>query len=324
MRGCTSTYPVRRPNGLPRSTARGFTPGFTPGFTLVELLVVIGIIALLISILLPSLNRAREQANRIKCASNLRQIAMAAIMYAGQDTRNNGKFPRTYFRPGDGASQNAAQGRNEANAFAGPEGKVGRNNVPASLFHLLKSSDLTAEVFNCPSSNASRAYATGKAKESIQDKSNWPKPFRDYCSYSYNSPFPNGSAINKGWKFDTTLSPDYPLASDLNPGDKGQTSGGYGDSKVGTYPYTASRKDMARMNSNNHQNEGQQVAYVDAHVEWQSSPFCGAPINGSPFRDMIFRSQFTGYDPKTGKGGSFGKPETAQDALMLPTDDDNN
>ena len=294
------------------------------GFKLADACVALAVLVVLFAAVVFWVDSARRSSGRIRCASNLRQIAMAAIMYAGQDTRNNGKFPRTYYQPGSGTSQNASQGRNEANAFKGTKGAVGVNNVPAALFHLLKSSDLTAEVFNCPSSNASRAYATGKAKESIQDKSNWPKPFRDYCSYSYNAPFPNKGAVNAGWKFDTTLSPDYPLASDLNPGDKGQTSGGYGTSKVGTYPYTASRKDMARMNSNNHQNEGQQVAYVDAHVEWQSSPFCGAPINGSPFRDMIFRSQFTGYDPKTGKGGSFGKPETAQDALMLPTDDDNN
>lgn len=60
------------------------------GFTLVELLVVIGIIALLVSVLLPVLGRAKDNANRVACLSNLRQLGLAFMMYAGE---NKGKFP---------------------------------------------------------------------------------------------------------------------------------------------------------------------------------------------------------------------------------------
>jgi prepilin-type N-terminal cleavage/methylation domain-containing protein/prepilin-type processing-associated H-X9-DG protein len=53
------------------------------GFTLVELLVVIGIIAVLVAILLPALNKARESARTLQGLSNLKQLAIATRMYAG-------------------------------------------------------------------------------------------------------------------------------------------------------------------------------------------------------------------------------------------------
>jgi len=76
-------------------------------FTLVELLVVIGIIALLISILLPALSRAKEQGNRVACASNQRQIIAAIYMY-GQDWKQ--KLPFSNWRSQEGTASTQFRG----------------------------------------------------------------------------------------------------------------------------------------------------------------------------------------------------------------------
>ncbi len=120
------------------------------GFTLVELLVVIAIVALLMAILLPSLREVRAHAQRVKCAANLRQVAIAWLMYLDHEAR--GVFPL-------GGMGNLAWHYGGKSVGRVIEGQLDFNPRPLNPYVGLDPyGERAAEVFRCPADRGMRHY----------------------------------------------------------------------------------------------------------------------------------------------------------------------
>lgn len=108
------------------------------GFTLIELLVVIAIIGILAAILFPVFSKARENARRASCSSNMKQIGMALVMYT-QD--NDETYP--YCPWGAGTPWSPSD-------VCSPTRVGSANNTPA-LGWLLEPYHKSPQVWRCPS-----------------------------------------------------------------------------------------------------------------------------------------------------------------------------
>ncbi len=287
-------------------------------FTLIELLVVISIIALLIAILLPSLARAKELANRAVCAANVRGIVQSMFIYAQS---NQSQFPSvlppasTTYQNGPGAAATDSAGNIGTILDSVYGSNAWQEGSPmACMWLMVLSGQITPKSFICPSdllatapsdeysSNSTYYSNFGVVKGTVSTTGQ---------GESYSISFPwndmNGAFIVGSWWNTNAASAELPMVSDMAPA---ADSSAAGNAQRDPTQAMANTYGNFIFNSGNHNGDGQNVGFGDAHVAWCMTPYVGEN------RDNIFTYASSGG---VAGGGTALTPAGTAPSSVLPT-----
>jgi prepilin-type N-terminal cleavage/methylation domain-containing protein len=274
------------------------------GFTLVELLVVIAIIALLMGILMPALARVRQIAFRMVCGTNLSGIGKAMLIYAND-------YADELPVAGNSETKWGAEGCVNPIAVPPATSPWGTNNnatITSCFYLLVKYAEVTPKSFICKGDTEVSEFETPDYDlielwdfgVKVGDK---PK---EHCSYSYHQPFDTTS--NNNYSLTTSSEPGLAVAADPNPWLTEASNKVWDD-----FDPAGGRDGLKAGNTHTHQDEGQNVLFLDSHVNFENTPACG--IN----EDNIYTEYSSSVAPQLGikptSGGSV--PRTRQDSLLV-------
>lgn len=272
----------------------------------------------------------QEVAGRIKCAANLRQIGMAIQLYANENrgayprTRADIKAPLTWGTPyspdkkdiGPTIAADPFANNDDARSPAKPAALATRpdvNDMTAPLYLLIRTEDIVPEVFVCPSTTLKRFEFGGEGHGALE-WTNFPgkEGVAKHLSYSYQNPYASAEAIMAGFKLNNSVTAEFAVMADMNPGGDALLKATIDDAAVtdANVDVTPAQK---KFNSLNHGGDGQNVLFGDGHVEFLNNPFVG--VN----RDNIYVSGDAAKDRKDPKPAIAASPVDANDSILLPT-----
>jgi prepilin-type N-terminal cleavage/methylation domain-containing protein len=254
------------------------------GFTLIELLVVIAIIAMLMGILMPALSHVNEMARRVVCGSNVGGIVKAMAAYSQTD--ETGRFPRAGLMKGPWGPVNM----NAWNDPAGPA-NVFRTSAPitASLYLLVNQDFVTTKQVICKSDTRATEWELTKAMGYIPGRDDYWNTWdfgedpASHVSYAYHVPYSFGVSQTSHMLTGARES-GLAVVADRSAGSDAQ----YIDEKTGRPG-----------NSPSHEGEGQNVAFLDTHVDFVKTPACGIHL------DNIYTISDPADDEIAGETGFF-------------------
>jgi hypothetical protein len=246
-------------------------------------------------------------AYRMICGSNLSGLGRAMLIYAN-DYDNS--FPRA---GGTGTiwqeKINNWQADNRFDAFGlKPDGTGGSATISSSLYLLVKYVEVTPRDFCCKQDLKTKPFDVSDYISGIDDEDVWdfgPEPTKHY-SYSYHMCY-GLYPLNT-----TSSAPGQAVAADRNPWmDPYTDTTGF---KWDDHTKTGGRENIARYqkgNSGHHKREGQNVLFMDSHVDFEKASFCG--VND----DNIY-TYWNGSDIRQGAPPVIGsQPADKLDSLLV-------
>ena len=274
------------------------------GFTLVELLVVIAIIALLMGILMPALARVRQIAFRMVCGTNLSGIGKAMLIYAND---YEDELPRSGGRESVWAEtipQWDAGNRFDAYGVSRTDGSGGTANISSCFYLLVKYAEVTPKSFLCKGDSGVSEFKPaddGAGTRDLIDLWDFGREPATHCSYSYHMPFGL-------YALTTSSEPGMAVAADRNPW---MDSPGAARKDISLFDPYGGKEAIKIGNAVAHQEDAQNVLFLDIHVGQEKNPFCG--IND----DNIY-TFWNGGDIKIGDPPTIGSvPQGRLDSLLV-------